>query len=178
MEIIFKSSGKTDRLLHDALIENRSETLSALLSAICDTIFTTTFLTKDSLLSSLEALATQLSRFKLALADVDVDFNRKFTQKEEKVIQAACEELYRDDDIEGAFYKHGGYEGIIALILFFRKSEKIQKQWPAITKGFREWLVKRVAKMLSKEIVQWIHQFISTRSTFYIFTDNLLPLTN
>jgi hypothetical protein len=167
MEIIFKSSGQTERLLHDALIENPSETISALLSAICDTIFTTTFLPKDSLLSSLEALATQLSRFDSALADVN--FNGNFTQKEGKVIQAACEGLYRDDDIEGAFYKHGGYEGIIALILFFRKSEKIQKQWPAIAEGFRKWLVKRVAKMLCRDIVKWIPQFISTRSTFYIY---------
>jgi len=30
-----------------------------------------------------------------------------------------------ENDIEGAFYEHGGYPGIIALILFFRKSRKI-----------------------------------------------------
>jgi hypothetical protein len=175
MEVVFKSPTQPDRLLHDALAKNHSETLSALLSAICDTIYTTSFLPNKLLLSSLVALQTQESCFRLTLTNIDFDWD--FTLKEQCIIQDASEGLYTEDDIEGAFYKHGDYHGIIALILFFRKSGKIQKSWAAIIEGFRGWLVKRAVKMLSREILEWIPEFLSKRRMLY-FADNLLPLTN
>jgi hypothetical protein len=166
MEIVFKSPTQSERFLHDALAENPSETLSALLCAVCDTIYTTSFLPKKLLLSSLEALVTQESRFRMALTNIE--FNWSFTPKELYILQDASDGLYAEDDIEGAFYKHGGYDGIIALILFFRKSGKVQKQWAAIAKEFRGWLAKRVTEMLSCDIVEWIPQFLSTQSTYCI----------
>jgi hypothetical protein len=178
MEVVFKSPAQPEkRLLHDALADNRSETLAALLSAICDAIFTTTFLPNKLLLSSLEALEILEPRFRVELTNID--FNWSFTPKEQYIIQDASDGLYAEDDIEGAFYNHGGYNGIIALILYFRESQKIQKHWAAIIEGFRRWFVKRVAEMLSTEIVEWIPEFLSARGMFYIlqiifFADELI----
>ena len=174
MEIVFKSPTHPERLLHDALADNRSETLSALLCAICDTLYTTSF-PKKLVLSSLEALETQESRFRLALTDID--FNWSFSPKEQYIIQDASDGLYVSDDIEGVFYKHGGYNGIIALILYYRESENLQR-WPAIMEGCRGWLVKRVVKMISRQIVEWIPQFLSARGMFYILQIIFFLLTN
>ena len=167
MEIVFKSPAQPEkRLLHDALADNRSETLAALLSAICDTIFTTNLLPNKLLLSSLKALEILENLFRLELTGFD--FNWIFTTKEQRIIQDASDGLYAEDDIEGAFYKHGGYDGIIALILYFRKSQQIKKHWAAMIAGFRGWFVKRVAKMLSRHVVEWIPEFLSARGLFYV----------
>ncbi|KAH6670180.1 hypothetical protein B0J14DRAFT_114015 [Halenospora varia] len=155
MEIVFKSSTQPERLfLHDVLAKNSSD-------AVCDTISTTSLLPKKSHLSSFEALANQESLFRLALTNIKFEWS--FTWKEQDIIQAASEELYAEDDIEGAFYQHGGYNGIIALILFFRKSQKIQKNWASIMGGSRALLVERVAQMLSRQIVEWIPKFLEER---------------
>ncbi|RDL31542.1 Uncharacterized protein BP5553_09751 [Venustampulla echinocandica] len=162
MEIVFQSPAQPERLLlHDALAKNGSETLSALLSAIYDLIFATNLLSVQSFSSSLEAIKVQESLFRVTLTNIE--FNWKFTQKERYIIQdAASDGLYSEDDIERAFYKHGGYNGVIALILFFRKSENIRKNWATIIEGFRAVLVNYATKMLSSEIVKWIPEFLST----------------
>ncbi|CZS92454.1 uncharacterized protein RAG0_03007 [Rhynchosporium agropyri] len=166
MDIIFRSPAQPEkRLLHDALIENRSGTLSALLSAICDAIFTTSFLPHSLVISSIKAIDTLQAQFRLQLENVD--FHWSFTPKEQCVIQDASDGLYTEDDIEGVFYKHGGYNGIIALVLYFRASQKIEKQWATIFQGFQAWFVRRVAKMVSKEILEWIPKFLSARGPMY-----------
>jgi hypothetical protein len=166
MEIVFKSPAEPERLLQYAPAEYSSEALSALLSAVCDTIYTTSLLPNKLLLSSLDALETQESLFRLVLTDID--FNWKLTAKEQYIIQDASDGLYAESDIEGAFYKHGGYNGIIALILFFRKSQTIQRNWAAIIEGFQEWLVKHVVKMLDRQIIEWVSKFLSARGVLYI----------
>jgi len=163
MEVVSKSPTQPDRLLHDALAEDHSETLSA----------TTSSLPNKLLSKSLAAFQTQESLFRLTLTNID--FNWTFTLKELCIIQDASEGLYMENDIEGAFYEHGGYPGIIALILFFRKSGKIQRSWAAIIEEFRGRLVKRVVKMLNREILEWIPEFLSAPLMLYIFRTELHP---
>lgn len=166
MDIFFSSRTQLERLhLHDALAKNRSESLSALLSAVCDTIYTTPFLSQREFFSSLTALEFQENKFRLALNNIN--FNWTFTHKEQCIIQDASHGLYTGDDVEGAFYNHGGYSGIIALILFFRKTADIRKSWVAINVGCRRWLVNRVVTMLDRQIVEWIPKYLDVRSMFY-----------
>jgi len=70
MEVISKSPTQPDRLLHDALAEDHSETLSA----------TTSSLPKKLLSKSLAAFQTQESLFRLTLTNIN--FNWTFTLKE------------------------------------------------------------------------------------------------
>jgi hypothetical protein len=84
MEIVFRSPAQPDRFLHDALANNRWETLSALLSAICDMVFTTSLLGSNLLRTSLTALEIQESLFREALTSID--FIWYFTLKEQYVI--------------------------------------------------------------------------------------------
>jgi hypothetical protein len=162
MEILIKSPAHPGKSLHDALAENRSKTLSVLLSVICDT-----FLPSTPLSPSFKAIESLEAQFRQQLGNID--YKKTLTQKELRIVRDASNGLYAKNDIEGEFYKHGGYFGIIALILYFRGSEKIKRQWTSIVEEFRAWLVKHIVKMLSRETVEWIPTFLDVqRMLFYI----------
>jgi len=117
-----------------------------------------TLLPHISLLSSIDAIASQRAEFQKVLPGIK--FSYKFSPKEKQVIGDASRELYSVDNIEGQFFHHGQYAGIISAVLFFRKSESIYKCWKERNPYFRPWLVKCAVSMVSKDIIDWIPVFL------------------
>ena len=54
------------------------------------------------------------------LPSAAANFDWDFRKKEKLIIQDASAGLYKENDIEGIFSKHGGLSGIAALIIYFR----------------------------------------------------------
>ena len=147
-------------------ISNPLSTLQEVLSALCDTIYTTTLLSQNSLVSSLKALKLQESRFSQELLGEEFIF--RLSKKEQLIIKdARRNNRYSENDIEHSFYLNGRDEGIVALILYFRKSEIIQKAWRTIHKDFRPWLIRRVVGMIDRKIMEGVVGNIEEEGTFY-----------
>jgi hypothetical protein len=163
MEIVFKAPTLPQSLLNldDSLAQRTWETSWALLCAIRDATFATYLEEKHRslLLGSLKALQVQESFFRPVLRNLTVDWVP--TAKEEQIIQAAYHGFYPVDDIEGAFYKYGGLYGIVALVLVFRDTYSILKQWAAIdVEAAQQWLVSNVAQLFACKKNKWIDNFI------------------
>ena len=160
MEIAFRLCTQPGRLWHldEALAKQPSETLSTLVKAIGEAIFAHKVGGSTSLLlPMLRAIELQEHLFRQALENLD--FKWELTLKEQWVMLHASGGRYEDGTLEANFYNHGGLEGILVLILFFRSCEDIQPQWNSIVKEYRPWFVGRVAKMLCRDIVEWVPQY-------------------
>jgi hypothetical protein len=78
---------------------------------------------------------------------------------EEKVINAACHDLYPVQDIEGAFYTYGGLCGIAALCIAFRRSDTLNSLWSDVSPERREWLVRNLSRGFRNEKNCWVDNF-------------------
>lgn len=164
MEIVLKSLARPQSLLDldDVLAQDSPwETLRALLSAIRDITIATYFEAKhqQELVGSLQALQIQESLFRPALRKFKLDWVP--TSKEEDIIQAAHLGFYLENNIQGAFYKYGGLHAIVGLVLVFRDTESILRQWSAIeAQSVQQWLVYNVSQLVKRQENNWISKFL------------------
>jgi len=162
MEIFFKSLTGPQTLLNldDVLAEKPWEALSDFLCIFRDLTLATNLKKehRSFLLGAFQALQIQESLFRQVLKDLTIEWTP--TPKEENIIQDACAGLYEVDDIEGAFGRHGGLHGIIALIMVFRASDLIITQWRAIEVEYaQQWLASNVSRLFKSQKNNWIDNF-------------------
>lgn len=163
MELIFKPPTRAQSLLNlDAsLAQWPRETTSALLCAIRDATLAISLEDEHrSFLSGcLKALQVQETCFRSVLRKFTLNWVP--TYKEEEIIQAAHHGFYQVGDIEGAFYQYGGLYGIVALVIVFRETDSILKQWEVIDDALaRQWLVNNVSQLFSSQQNIWMSNFI------------------
>jgi hypothetical protein len=162
MEIVFKAPTQPQSLLNldDSLAQRPGDTLWALLYAIRDATFNTDLKEeRPLLLDCFKALQVE-SLFRSVSKTLTYDWVP--TPREQRIIQAACHGYYPDSqgDIEGAFSKHGGLYGIIALVIVFRYTDSILRPWNAIKiDAARRWLVTNVVQLFTCQKNQWIDHF-------------------
>ena len=140
--------------------------LSASISVICDSIFKTGLLPKNALLSSIDPLEFQILQFRNVLPSAAANFDWDFRKKEKLIIQDASAGLYKENDIEGIFFKHGGLSGIAALIIYFR-TKALDRSFSKISREFHHWLVNSIVKMLEADTVQRLLLCVSEFGMFH-----------
>jgi len=164
MEIVSKSPTRPHSLLDldNSLPQTPWETSYALLLSIRNTATNLNNEHRQLLLGCLKALHIQESLFRPVLKDFPQFRPRP---KEEKIIQAAVNGLYPVNLIEGAFYKYGGLRGIVALILVFRETDSIRKQWAVIDIDVaQQWLASNISELFSSQS-DWIARFFAQGTT-------------
>lgn len=105
------------------------------------------------------------SLFQKSLKQVD----RSWTPKGqiEKVVQACCDNRYKEEDIEYIFYRHGGINGLLVLHLGSRFQNALFSQIYALPVKLREELATRCGREEINPLIQaWIDNFDKSRSTY------------
>jgi hypothetical protein len=168
MEILFKSPTQPLQTLtlSEAITESLPDTISSLITALRDTTLSFTSSISPLFTCQLHCLRIQETFFRPAIQQFHPSATPPLTSKEKKVIEACISAQYEEDDIEGAFYRHGGFAGIIALILVFRKTDAVQGEWTSITvEEGRKWLVGNVVLLAGEVFAGWILDFGVTRGS-------------
>jgi hypothetical protein len=85
------------------------------------------------------------------------------------VVQACCNQRYKDHDIERIFHKHGGINAVLVLHLGTRFQNALFGQlyvlsvemWEKLAKQFREEEINALVKA-------WIDGYDKSRSIFFV----------
>jgi len=146
IEIVVRLQGTPDHIitLKEAFSKDGLQCAIALTTAICNSILPTPLLPLSLFSPSMNLLKTQEANFRQVLEKAKFP---NLSDKEKMVLEAAYDSRYDKDHLEGAFYNHGGYTGIIALILFMRTG-RIEKGWPMLPIGCHIWLIKWVVSTI------------------------------
>jgi hypothetical protein len=161
MEVLFTTNRSSGLLLsgRDACAEDPSRTVKALIRAI-EAVESSEHLTPSArlLLSDYKTASNYLaSVFYPAMA---VYKEWVPSKREEKVINAACRDLYPFYEIEGAFHRYGGLHGILALCIVLKPSDSFRIKWEGIKSTLvQKWLAWSVSRSFREIPNVWVDKF-------------------
>lgn len=142
--------------MNDALTEDSIGTATAISNAFRDL---TLVVSPGPASEVIKALYMQETVFRPILEKFDINWFP--TRKEMKIIQAARDFRYHNEDvIESDFFQYGGMTGVVILILAYQATEtivRLEEQWSTIS--ITQWIVESIVRLATIYIGEWIVKF-------------------